>query len=150
MSDTDEETAMWPGSPYALIDTGLCPGCFQALTGTTCMHCGLVVADPRALRLLELGRGILDLEAQRQQLINEIRLAHRTATEPQLPPAPGPQPTLEQPWWAGGAELGAVTQSAPSSEWVAYPAPTEGQMLPAPEEVALSGAPAAGPPVAAG
>ena len=28
MSDTDEETAMWPGSPYALVDTQLCPSCF--------------------------------------------------------------------------------------------------------------------------
>ena len=71
MSDTDEDTAMWPGSPYALVDTGLCPSCFQTLTDTTCAHCGLVVADPRALRLLELGRSILNLEAQRQQLIED-------------------------------------------------------------------------------
>ena len=49
MSDSDEETAMWPGSPYALVDTRLCPSCFQPLTATTCAHCGLVVADPRAV-----------------------------------------------------------------------------------------------------
>src|SRR6187549_1385161 len=111
MSDTDEETAMWPGSPYALIDTGLCPGCFQTLTDTTCTHCGLVVADSRALRLLELGRGILDLEAERQRLIEEIRLAHRAPAETQLPPSPAPTPA---PWWVIGSEPGAVTEAAPS------------------------------------
>ena len=28
MSDSDEDTAMWPSSPYALVDTRLCPSCF--------------------------------------------------------------------------------------------------------------------------
>ena len=34
MSDSDADAAMWPGSPYALTDTRLCPGCFSGLTGS--------------------------------------------------------------------------------------------------------------------
>ncbi len=82
MSDTDEETAMWPGSPYALVDTRLCPSCFETLTATTCTNCGLVLADPRAERILELGRSMLELEAKRQQLIGAIRLVHSIVPAP--------------------------------------------------------------------
>ena len=79
MSEQHDETAVWPSSPSALVDTQSCPSCFHPLTAMTCAHCGLVVADPRALRLLELGRTMVQLEAQRQQIIGEIRLTHAHA-----------------------------------------------------------------------
>ena len=80
---------MWPGSPGALVDTRLCPSCFETLTATTCSHCGLVLADPRAARLLDLGDRMVDLEAERQKLIHEIRQAHSAAK-----PAPEPPPAV--------------------------------------------------------
>ena len=86
MSDQDDETAVWPSSPSALVDTQSCPSCFHRLTAMTCGHCGLVVADPRALRLLELGRSMVQLEAQRQQIIGEIRLTHAHRPFPRRQP----------------------------------------------------------------
>ena len=42
-----------------------------------------MIADPRAATLLELGDRIVELEAERQQLIEAIRLVHRMVPEPQ-------------------------------------------------------------------
>jgi hypothetical protein len=54
MSDSDVDTALWVGFPYA-ADNGYCPGCFTRLTSMTCSRCGLVLTDTRAPRLLALG-----------------------------------------------------------------------------------------------
>ncbi len=59
-----------------LADTRLCPSCFSQLVRTTCPHCGLELADPRASEVLELGRKMRLLELERQQLIDKIRVAH--------------------------------------------------------------------------
>src|SRR3954451_7789904 len=100
MSDQDEVRAIWPGSPAALVDTRLCPSCFEILTSITCSHCGLVLADPRAARLLERGDRMVDLEAERQKLIDEIRRAHSPAkTEP--------EPSAEA-WWEGEAAASSM------------------------------------------
>ncbi|MDY0908163.1 SCO7613 C-terminal domain-containing membrane protein [Microbacterium sp. CFBP9034] len=98
-----DESAMWPGSPYDLADTHLCPACFSTLTSTTCGHCGLVLTDPRALRLLELGRTMLGLESERQQVIDQIRLAHVAA--PPLPVATPETASWMQPSAAAHAAI---------------------------------------------
>ena len=111
MADPDEP-AIWPGFPHVLADTRLCPSCFSQLVRTTCPHCGLELADPRAIEVLELGRKMRLLEAERQQLIDTIRLAHQAAPEPVVVAAPrvaveaAPEqvtsssgPAESEPWW---------------------------------------------------
>jgi trimeric autotransporter adhesin len=88
MPDAADNVVMWPESPYALADAQLCPACFATLTSMTCGACGLVLDDPRAPQLLSLGRRMLELESERQRVIDTIRIAHMpppvlTPTEPE-------------------------------------------------------------------
>ncbi|MDN3496813.1 hypothetical protein QL996_12805, partial [Planococcus sp. APC 4015] len=82
MTDPADDTRLWPASPYDLADAHRCPACFTIVSQITCTACGLVLTDPRTGRLLELGRGILAAELDRQEMIAAIRSAHAPAHQP--------------------------------------------------------------------
>ncbi|MHC2998163.1 SCO7613 C-terminal domain-containing membrane protein [Microbacterium sp. HJ5] len=132
MTDSDGSIAMWPRSPLDLENTHLCPACFTTLTSTTCERCGLVLADPRASRVLELGRSIVGIEAQRQAIIDEIRSAHAPVA-----PAPGVAPAV---WWQ------APVPAAPDASADLAAPGVAGPGVAAPDAPAVvSGGPAASP-----
>ncbi|MFF2486908.1 SCO7613 C-terminal domain-containing membrane protein [Microbacterium sp. NPDC058062] len=79
MSATHDDGPLWPASPFDLADAHRCPSCFTAVTAQVCPACGFALTDPRAPRVLELGREMLTLELSRQRLMDKIRLAHATA-----------------------------------------------------------------------
>ncbi|MFB7892039.1 SCO7613 C-terminal domain-containing membrane protein [Microbacterium sp. NPDC056044] len=87
MSESHDEARLWPASPFDLADAHRCPACFTAVTASVCTSCGLTLTDPRAPRLLEVGRQMLGLELSRQQLIDTIRLAHPVEMEMDAAPA---------------------------------------------------------------
>jgi|GEM_PF-2130703 len=76
MSDPQDEARLWPASPFDLADAHLCPSCFTVISAPACPACGFALTDPRAAGVLELGRQIVSVELSRQQLMDEIRLAH--------------------------------------------------------------------------
>ncbi|MEV5070202.1 hypothetical protein MRBLMI12_001801 [Microbacterium sp. LMI12-1-1.1] len=75
MTEPLGETRLWPASPFDLADAHRCPSCFAAISAATCPACGFELTDPRAVRVLQLGREIVSVELARQQLMDEIRLA---------------------------------------------------------------------------
>ncbi|MGU3644558.1 SCO7613 C-terminal domain-containing membrane protein [Microbacterium sp. C23T] len=88
MSATHDDGPLWPASPFDLADAHRCPSCFTAVTAQVCPACGFALTDPHAPRVLELGRQMLTLELSRQQLMDEIRLAHATAAVARTDAAP--------------------------------------------------------------
>jgi hypothetical protein len=109
MADSPDGIRTWPTSPGALADTHACPGCFTTISEPRCPVCGFVVTDPRAARVLSLGRSIIAAETERQRVMQEVRLDYAVAppahfTGAQAPAAPvsvapvsvapvGPSPT---------------------------------------------------------
>src|SRR5215203_4499334 len=85
MADSPDVIRAWPSSPDALADVHKCPGCFTLISDPLCPVCGFVVTDARAMRVLELGMGILVSEAERQRIIEEVRDDYRVsrASEPE-------------------------------------------------------------------
>ncbi|WP_163615786.1 hypothetical protein [Microbacterium sp. B35-30] len=79
--DSHEEARLWPASPFDLADAHRCPSCFAVISARACGSCGFELTDPRAVRVLELGREILSVELARQRLIDDIRLSS-TANAP--------------------------------------------------------------------
>lgn len=88
MSESPGDGPLWPASPFDLADAHRCPSCFAAVTAQVCPACGFALTDPRAPRVLELGRQMLTLELSRQQLMDDIRLAHATALVARTDAAP--------------------------------------------------------------
>jgi hypothetical protein len=110
----------WPTSPDVLADTHKCPGCFTPVTRPVCPVCGFVLTDPRALDVLALGRGIISYEAERQRLIEEVRLAYHGLPVSEPAPAPAPPPlTRPEPEPA----LETAAPAAPTPWWVDAPTP---------------------------
>ncbi|WP_344058579.1 SCO7613 C-terminal domain-containing membrane protein [Microbacterium pumilum] len=110
----------------------------------TCSNCGLVLADPRAPRLLEIGRSMVSLEAERQGLIRTIRSEHRLAPEPSPPKQPWS--ATDRPEVASVATLAALLEPAaesiavtitvggePAGELVVEPRAEAGAVAPPPE-----------------
>ncbi|MGZ8804221.1 MAG: hypothetical protein ACXWZG_02825, partial [Microbacterium sp.] len=165
----------WPTSPDVLADVHKCPGCFAPVTLPVCPVCGFVLTDPRALDVLALGRGIISYEAERQRLIEEVRLAHKgiAAAEPEpvletapsaVAAAPAVVPSPE-PWWVDALTPAPTSLSMPPSLAVPSPVPETAAVAaepaavpeaPSPRASALEPAPApavaasvvAGPPIA--
>ncbi|WP_341995594.1 hypothetical protein MRBLWH7_002857 [Microbacterium sp. LWH7-1.2] len=109
MSQSHDDGPLWPASPFDLADAHRCPSCFTAVTAQVCGACGFALTDPRAPRVLELGRQMLTLELSRQQLMDTIRLAHVTAAMATTDAAPA---TLAASPVPVAAETGAVTVAA--------------------------------------
>lgn len=174
MTDPHARARLWPASPFELADAHRCPSCFTVLTGPVCAACGLTLSDPRASRVLALGRDIVAVELARQQLIDEIRLtaaaalAARPASLPAvmdaspLAAAPPPAPTHTAPAGAPQASAPAMAY-APAEVAASIPAPvtpaaqtadavdeTFGDLTRSAEAPAVASAPNApvGPPVA--
>lgn len=151
MSESHDDGPLWPASPFDLADAHRCPSCFTAVTARVCPACGFALTDPGAPRVLELGRQMLTLELSRQQLMDEIRLAHATALVARADAAPA---TLAAPPELVAAEAvadaGVAVHLAPAAEAmlgasapptgaiavVAEPA-AEGASLTAPDAVEL-------------
>lgn len=106
MSESHDDGPLWPASPFDLADAHRCPSCFTAVTAQVCQACGFALADPRAPRVLEIGRQMLTLELSRQQLMDTIRLAHVTAATATTDAAPATFAAMPVPV---AAETGAVT-----------------------------------------
>lgn len=161
MAASPDGIRSWPASPDALADVHKCPGCFTVVSVPVCPVCGFVLTDPRAADVLALGRSIVAREAERQALIEQVRLAYGTAASsapvaaaavaPPVPPVPldapvasiTPVPTAERtPWW-----LGELAAPAPAPAAVPTPAPPiPASTIPAP---AIPASTAAGPAPAA-
>ena len=120
MTDPHARARLWPASPFELADAHRCPSCFTVLTGPVCAACGLTLSDPRASRVLALGRDIVAVELARQQLIDEIRLtaaaalAARPAGLPAVmdasPLAAAPPPAPTHPAPAGAPQASVPTR----------------------------------------
>lgn len=102
-----------------------------------------MIADSRTKHLLELGDQMLELERQRQQLIEAIRLVHRAATSPPAaaPPAVVAQPTpatlVEQPVAVidiALGESGSLVMTAAASGDSALAVPVIGARVPSAPE----------------
>jgi hypothetical protein len=85
MTAPEDETRLWPASPFDLADAHRCPSCFTAISTPVCATCGFALTDARAPRVLELGRRILSTELERQKLMDEILLAHAPVLSPPPP-----------------------------------------------------------------
>lgn len=139
MAASPDGIRSWPASPDVLVDVHKCPGCFTVVSVPVCPVCGFVLTDPRAADVLALGRSIVAREAERQALIEQVRLAYGTAASsaPSAAaaealasgPAPHsitPVPTAERTtWWVG--EL-----AAPPPAPAAVPTPAPAPAIPAP------------------
>ncbi|MFE5408322.1 SCO7613 C-terminal domain-containing membrane protein [Microbacterium sp. NPDC056569] len=79
MTESHDDARLWPASPFDLADAHRCPSCFALVSAPVCPSCGFALSDPRAPRVLEIGRQMLTLELSRQQLMDKIRLAYATA-----------------------------------------------------------------------
>ena len=118
MTASPDGIRTWPATPDALADTHKCPGCFTRISLPVCPACGFALTDPRAMRVLALGRSILSAESERQRVIEEVRMsaaaaalaaaaaallvpvpvAHpssRPQPEPDMQPAPPPEPVVQ-------------------------------------------------------
>ncbi|WP_171013123.1 hypothetical protein [Microbacterium sp. 2FI] len=125
MAHPDDGTTMWPGSPQDLADAHMCPSCFTPLTRATCDACGLELGDPRAARLLEIGRRMIALEAERQVVIETLREASVPAPPPYVEPEPEPEPEPE-------------TEPEPEPEpWELAPEPLRVEHVPVPTLVTV-------------
>lgn len=111
MTEPDDGTRLWPASPFDLADAHRCPSCFSTVSAPTCPACGFALDDPRAMRVLALGREIVAAERARQELMDRIRMSPM-ATEVALAEV------------APSAELAqaAAVAEVPQTE-VAWPAP---------------------------
>src|SRR4051794_1636170 len=65
----------WPASPEQLSDPYLCPVCFTGVRPPLCPTCGFDFSDPRAGRILSMGRELLQLETERRQMIEAVQLS---------------------------------------------------------------------------
>ena len=73
----DDDTVLWPSSPYELVDTSRCPACFTPVTGTDCATCGLRLTDARLADVLTLSRRVLDADLARRDAILTVRASQR-------------------------------------------------------------------------
>ena len=76
MTDSPERPQrprLWPPSPYQLADAWRCPSCFEVAARPLCTNCGLLLDDPRAAHVVELGNQMLSLELMRQSIMDAIR-----------------------------------------------------------------------------
>ncbi|WP_157005662.1 SCO7613 C-terminal domain-containing membrane protein [Microbacterium trichothecenolyticum] len=119
MSATHDDGPLWPASPFDLADAHRCPSCFTAVTARVCPACGFALTDPGAPRVLELGRQMLTLELSRQQLMDEIRLAHATALVAKAVPTPPPGAADASPGASGRVGPAAPAMLAGPPELVA-------------------------------
>ncbi|MBW9121627.1 hypothetical protein JNB63_16125 [Microbacterium trichothecenolyticum] len=162
MSESPDDGPLWPASPYDLADAHRCPSCFTVVTAPVCAECGFALTDARATRVLEIGREMLTLELSRQQLIDDIRLAHATALVTTTDAAPATlgaspaavaaepvtvhlAPAAENPFSDFAPPNGAVpliTGSASASTT----APESIELVTAAESTTNFGSTAAGPP----
>ncbi|MFE1646472.1 SCO7613 C-terminal domain-containing membrane protein [Microbacterium sp. P01] len=135
MTNPQDEDTVWPSSATDLIDTHLCPACFTPITEMTCRQCGLVLGDPRAARLVELGRRAVDIDHERRAVIAEIRRAHAAA--PAAPVAPPAAPVRAMPAPATPAPatpapaIPAVATPVPVNAWGELPPPHIDDLRPA-------------------
>lgn len=75
MIESHDEARLWPASPFDLADAHRCPSCFAVISKSPCGSCGFELTDPRAPRVLALGREILSAELARQRLMDDIRFS---------------------------------------------------------------------------
>lgn len=153
MTDSHDDTRLWPASPYDLADAHRCPACFTLVSEPVCTECGLALTDQRAGRVLEIGRGILVAEQERQSIIAAIRATH-AAPAPLPFPAPATvalsAPATDflatpQSASAASAPLASPTPVAPPTpvaEPVEVPSPTPPFAAPLPPAYATSTPPA--------
>ncbi len=118
--DSHDEARLWPASPFDLADAHRCPSCFAVITAPACGSCGFELTDPRALRVLELGREILSAELARQRLMDDIRLsssenARLAAAEAIVTDAAPSPPTVISAPAAAGVAAAAGRQTWPSA-----------------------------------
>ncbi|TDN91116.1 hypothetical protein [Microbacterium sp. BK668] len=73
------DAPQWPASPELLADPHLCPVCFQDVRPPACPSCGFVFTDRRAGRVLDLGRQVAQIEAERRRTIESILVSGREA-----------------------------------------------------------------------
>ncbi|SEC14956.1 hypothetical protein SAMN04489806_2720 [Paramicrobacterium humi] len=92
----------WPSSPWAFVDTRLCPACFAPLRGTVCPACDLDLNAPEAAELFAASRRLVDAEESRQQILSRMRDRQSwheasRATPNERPAAASPAPPLPVP-----------------------------------------------------
>lgn len=109
----------WPTDPALLVDTSRCPACFSPLRRAECDVCGLRLDVPAASLLLTAGARVRDAEAERQGVIDRMRLeqAVRTPVPPPLPAPAAPSPPVAPVAAPGTPAPGAVprTVTGPAS-----------------------------------
>lgn len=122
----------WPARPADLVDTSLCPSCFRPLGASVCGFCGLDLRTPLAARVLELGRAMVQTEAERQAVIVDIR--HEAWQRAASRPTPPDQPTVVQAWAAAGP---TTTSRETAAGAIPAPGPFPPPGGPAPRDEAL-------------
>ncbi|RIJ57424.1 hypothetical protein DZF99_03325, partial [Clavibacter phaseoli] len=88
----------WAARPDDLLRTDLCPACLAPLGALVCARCGLDVRAPQAADVLEASHRVVDAIAEREGLLDAMRLwsaeAGRTraaeiaASSPAIAPEP--------------------------------------------------------------
>lgn len=134
MSESDPRTAVladpragapWPRDPASFGDTTRCPACFTAVTAVRCTACGLDLTMPRLAEVLENGRGIERLVAERAALIDAVRAdqvrAENAAREARLAEAASSRAAAQSTPVARPVTA-PQTASAPASASVPAPA----------------------------
>ena len=137
----DDDTVLWPSSPYELVDTSRCPACFTPVTGTDCTTCGLRLTDARLADVLTLSRRVLDADLARRDAILTVRASQRADAAEAARAAQSLAPVASVAFMASAAPMataddaGEVAASlAPSVPRPTVPAPT----APAPAVPALT------------
>lgn len=121
----DDDTVLWPSSPYELVDTSRCPACFTPVTGTDCTTCGLRLTDARLADVLTLSRRVLDADLARRDAILTVRASQRADAAEVARAAQSLAPVASV---ASVASMGSMASAAPMATAddageVAAPAP---------------------------
>lgn len=118
----------WAARPDELLRTDLCPACLAPLGALVCARCGLDVRAPQAADVLEASHRVVDAIAEREGLLEAMRLwsaeAERTRAGQIAASAPvvAREPSARER--SAPALVDALRTEAPVFEAPALPAPS--------------------------
>ncbi|MBF4629875.1 hypothetical protein ITJ42_01440 [Clavibacter michiganensis subsp. phaseoli] len=118
----------WAARPDDLLRTDLCPDCLAPLGALVCARCGLDVRAPQAADVLEASHRVVDAIAEREGLLEGMRLwsaeagRTRAAEIAESGPAVAPEPSARER--SAPALVDAPRTEAPVAEAPALPAPS--------------------------
>ncbi|UKF30730.1 SCO7613 C-terminal domain-containing membrane protein [Clavibacter phaseoli] len=118
----------WAARPDDLLRTDLCPACLAPLGALVCARCGLDVRAPQAADVLEASHRVVDAIAEREGLLDAMRLwsaeagRTRAAEIAASSPAIAPEPSARER--SAPALVDAPRTEAPVAEAPAPPAPS--------------------------